>query len=360
MQQNITVSIKKYLCIVLLLVCGYLILRYAAGAIFPFVFGLAVAVFIRKAVRFIEKATGLNSKISGAVCLTVCYVILFTSVFFAVRFLLNELYHFFEHFPAFYENSLSPVISRLYQYINELQGSDVLGNILKNLFDTIEKQTLDFSAYVSAKVAAWAAGAALYIPEMFITVTVTVVASFFICVDYDKIIAFILAQVSPKNRNKLIKFKRIFCDSVWKLCGCYLFIFLITFSELFLGLFLLGIKWPAAVALIISLTDILPLLGTGTVLIPWSVIALINKNPPLALGLFVLYLIITVVRNIIEPKIIGNKMGLHPLITLAAMYMGLKFGGAFMAMVLPLILMILKLLNDNQIICLYRKSRFSQ
>ena len=129
--------------------------------------------------------------------------------------------------------------------------------------------------------------------------------------------------------------------------GCYIIIFLLTFLELFVGLSLLGIRNSAALAITIALADILPLIGTGTILIPWGIISLLIDRAPLAVGLFTLYLIITIVRNIIEPKIIGKNIGLHPLLTLSSMYIGLKIGGIFWAVLLPILLMIIKILNDN-------------
>lgn len=91
------------------------------------------------------------------------------------------------------------------------------------------------------------------------------------------------------------------------------------------GLFLLGIKNAFAIAFIIAVLDILPVLGTGTVLIPWAVLAFASGRISTGVGVFALYLVITVVRNLIEPKLVGKQMGLSPVIMLPCMLIGLKF-----------------------------------
>ena len=152
------------------------------------------------------------------------------------------------------------------------------------------------------------------------------------------------------NKKQLYVIKEVLTTTVFRICSSYFFIFLITFLELFIGLVLLKVKYALVISAIIAIADIFPIIGTGTILIPWSIIELMGGNNPLALGLFTLYLIITVVRNIIEPKIIGKNSGVHPLATLAAMYIGLKMGGVSLAILLPFVLIIFTELNKRGVI----------
>ena len=89
----------------------------------------------------------------------------------------------------------------------------------------------------------------------------------------------------------------------------------ITFVELVIGLTLIGVDNALIIAFVIAVFDILPVLGTGGIMIPWTVITALQGNYPLALGLLLVYLVVTGVRNIIEPKIVGSQIGLHPVIT---------------------------------------------
>ena len=104
---------------------------------------------------------------------------------------------------------------------------------------------------------------------------------------------------------------------------------------------LLGQNNAVLLAAIISIIDILPVLGTGAVVIPWALICLFTGNIWKALGLIVMYIIITIIRNFLEPKVIGNQVGLHPLITLLSMFCGLKLLGAVGLFGFPLTLIVL-------------------
>ena len=121
----------------------------------------------------------------------------------------------------------------------------------------------------------------------------------------------------------------------------YSLLFLITFGELCLGLFIFGIPYPVLIALGIAIFDILPVLGTGGILLPWAAVLLIMKEHGLAFGVVLLYLIILVVRNMLEPRIVGKQIGLHPLATLAALFLGLKLLGLVGLVAFPVALTVL-------------------
>ena len=133
----------------------------------------------------------------------------------------------------------------------------------------------------------------------------------------------------------------------------YGLIMLITFGELFLGfsvLTLLGIMknpnyvWIAA---LIAIFDIMPVAGSGGILVPWALISLVLGKYPQAIGLIVIYVIITVLRQYIEPKIVGDTLGVHPLITLMGLFFGLKLFGFLGMFIVPLTVMTLKAFNDT-------------
>ena len=114
----------------------------------------------------------------------------------------------------------------------------------------------------------------------------------------------------------------------------------ITFLELLAGLYILRIKYAPLLAALISVIDILPVLGTGTVLVPWAAAELLARDTAAGIGLLVLYAVITVIRNFAEPKIIGKEMGINPLFTLLAMFIGLKLFGFAGILLLPITLIV--------------------
>jgi predicted PurR-regulated permease PerM len=100
--------------------------------------------------------------------------------------------------------------------------------------------------------------------------------------------------------------------------------------------------------------DALPVIGTGTVMIPWIIYTVILGDVKLAFGLLILYIIIFVVRQAIEPKVVGDQIGLHPIIILMTLYVGVRLFGLVGMFILPLTITILKKLNDDRVINVLR------
>ena len=114
----------------------------------------------------------------------------------------------------------------------------------------------------------------------------------------------------------------------------------ITFTELLIGFIVLRIKYAPLLAALIAVIDILPVLGTGTVLVPWAAGELLLGNTAAGMGLAVLYGTITLVRNFAEPKIIGKQIGINPIFTLIAMFVGIKLLGIAGIFILPVTLIV--------------------
>ena len=123
---------------------------------------------------------------------------------------------------------------------------------------------------------------------------------------------------------------------------------LLTFIEIFIGLSLLRVNYALLVALLVAIVDIFPILGTGTILIPWAVFALVSGNVGLGSGLLILYGVSLIVRQVLEPKIVGNSIGLHPLATLAAVYLGIKFTGFLGIFIGPIVALCIKGFSGEQ------------
>jgi predicted PurR-regulated permease PerM len=128
-----------------------------------------------------------------------------------------------------------------------------------------------------------------------------------------------------------------------------------TFTELSIGLSVLQIENSVGIAAIIAVADILPVIGTGSVLIPWSIVALFMQNYFLAAGLIILYIVVLAVRNFTEPKIVGDQLGLNPIVTLISIYLGYRIMGFGGMIVLPVATNILVGLHKSGKIKLWKE-----
>ena len=133
----------------------------------------------------------------------------------------------------------------------------------------------------------------------------------------------------------------------------YGILILITSIELFIGFTILGINNAILLAILIALIDIFPILGTGTVVIPWAIISLIQGNFFRGIGLAIIYIVVLLVRQIIEPRIVGAQLGQHPVVTLIAIYIGFLWMGVFGMILLPIFTNILIALNKSGTIHLW-------
>ncbi len=198
------------------------------------------------------------------------------------------------------------------------------------------------------------------IPSAILSLVIGIIAWIFFTKDYNYIVGFIKLQLPEGKKNLLSETKQIFSKTILKMLRAYGIIMFITFCELFLGLSILNLigvmnnGYVFMIAIAIAVFDILPVAGSGGILIPWAVVSLILGSYPKAIGLIVIYVVITVIRQYIEPKIVGSSLGVHPIVTLAGLYFGLKLFGFMGMFIIPLTVMTLKAFNDAGRIHLYK------
>lgn len=185
------------------------------------------------------------------------------------------------------------------------------------------------------------AGVAASLPKLLFSAVVTVIAGYWFCLSPgvipDAVFSFLPASAKTWAKNLKEKAKQLSFGYL----RAYALLFLITYAELFLGFRVLNIPLAFLLSLLIALVDLLPILGVGTVLIPWGILMLIRGNTRLGIGLLILYLVILTVRQILEPRLLGKSLGLPPIATLAAGYAGFSLFGFFGMLAGPLVLLFL-------------------
>ena len=168
-----------------------------------------------------------------------------------------------------------------------------------------------------------------------------VVASVFLTMDYRRVTAFLRRQIPPHRQALAADVRALLGGTAAQLARAYGRLMLLTFGELLLGLWLLRVPRAPLWAALIAVVDILPVLGVGTVLIPWAAVELLGGQTRLGLCLLALYLIITLVRNAVEPHVVGERVGLPPLVSLLCLYGGLKVAGVAGMVFAPLAVTVL-------------------
>ncbi len=340
----------------------YFTINYAFGYIFPFVFAAALSVFLQRPIKAITKKLHIKAHSAVSIILVLLIVVLIIGTAAGLLFALgSELKEFFTYmFSSF--SSVSDLVETAEEFVMELLTklpagvSDALSGYAIDFFDKIGNESLGVDLSVLSAPISGAWNVVKGIPSLFLSLLVTVVSCVFMTSDYELIKKMLLGFCRTESREKLINTKRTITKGVSKLFKAYATLMLITFFEMAIGLSfmkLIGVYkggYIAIIAFVTCIVDIIPVLGTGTVLIPWAVYSLVTGNVGLGIGLIVLYAVITVLRQVIEPKLVANQVGLPAIVTIAAMFLGARAFGAFGIIILPLTVIILKLMYDEGVI----------
>ena len=228
-----------------------------------------------------------------------------------------------------YELKLQPFISYVYDWCIQTVGhfdpelTSALSMLADGLLSGVKSMVASLSGVAISVVSAIATG----IPSLILSILAMIFSTVFLVGDYEHICGFVGSHL-PEGLQTLFRNIRIYLtDTLFVVIRSYALIMLLTFTELSLLFLLFGIENAVLKAALIAVLDILPILGTGGILIPWAVISLVLGYTGLGIELFVIYGIVTVVRNYVEPKIVGTQLGLHPIITLVSMFIGLRLFG---------------------------------
>ena len=368
----------------LILGAAYLFLRFAFWPLFPFLLAFFVAMLLQRPVNFFTKKTPLKRGFVSLICVLLIVAVVLslvilvgTTAFTKVKDFITDLVANFESVPNFIQQAekwLIGLTAKLPVSIRTaLQNNieNIADNLLASFSDTeqqLAQSTTDtgFDLSVLKTPLTGVISTASKVPNFLVAFIVAVIACCFMTADYKRITNFIMRQLSPARRTALLRTKTLTLNTLGKMAKAYGLIMLITFTELMLGLGLLKLigfykgGYIPLIAMIIAIVDILPILGSGTILIPWAIISLFTGRVPLGIGLFVLYIIISVLRQFIEPRLVAGQLGLPPIATLVGMYFGLKLFSIIGMFIVPITINVLKVLNDEGILHLWKREGSAQ
>ena len=334
--------------VVAILALGYLTVKYLLAWLLPFVIGLVVAVCLQRPVAYLTEKTKISRGFWSCLLVFAVLLLFFGIIALIMWWMVSET----ENIVPWITSKV-PAIKATFDDISTwvqntskhlpVDTSSILSSAPAKIIDVVVEALTSILTTAASKIITDG-------PGLLISCIFSVVASCYITKDYRRITNFVLCQLSEKKQELVISIKRLFVTNILYMLRGYIIIMSITFLELLLGMTILGVNHAVMLAAMVAVLDILPVLGTGTVLIPWGIISLLMGNVPLGVGVLAMYLTITVIRNIIEPKIIGNQVGLPPIVTLVAMYLGLQLFGVIGMLLFPVITIITVKLQENGII----------
>jgi len=311
----------------------------------PFLIAYLISKIIKRPVNFMCKKFRMKRVIAVIACMLLFIAIVGVIIYMFVSTLFKEIVALSEQtsytFPTLY-NNIALQIGRFNFFFDNLDISpDLVSGIKQSFLDIVNTLLTTLSGWIDTAVNSLL-NIIMNFPTILIYIIITILSTFFLSCD-SKFITESLEKYLP---IKWIKKAEDISSSLFKSLGSYLkaigILITITFCELLIGFTLFDVKYALILAIVVAIIDALPILGTGTVLIPWGIISIITGNTFFGIGMLGLYLFILIVRQLIEPKIVGQQLGIYPLLTLLAMYTGVKFVGLAGVIIGPVVLVIFK------------------
>jgi len=335
-----------------------LAVRYVLGWMMPFIIGFVIAMIFHPFIRLVSKKLRLHRSIVAVVVVVLGYAGIVTGIIFGSLRLFSWLSELFSLLPTLFETQILPAFN---------QVGDLFKDLLDNLPPEWNLQLEPFensmSSALSGLISQISTGGVNFVanmakgaPGFIISLVFTILGSFFITVNYEKTRNFIMYQLTDRGRELVSATKKAFSGTIFNYLRAYFILMTLTFIELAIGLTVIGIENSVLIAFGIAVFDILPVFGTGGIIIPWIFVDFISGNFPQAIGLLVVYGIVTVVRNFIEPKVVGDQLGLNPVVSIIAIYLGYVWMGVLGMIAMPVTVQILLSLHDKEIITLYKRA----
>lgn len=342
--------LKKCILIIFMLLTIYL-----AGKLFvfytPFLIAYIISIIIEPFIKFVCRKTKASRKVSSIIVLVTIFFILAFILSYGIITLISETTNLLSGLNTYLEKSiifLQDIFDKINfdklnlpkEFTNITEGTvtnflNMITNIIKNFLTNLLKTLTS-------------------IPSILIYVVITILSTYFITSDKFYLLDFLEYHLSKKMMGKI----QIHFSEIKKSLGGYLkaelILILISFIIVLIGLNIfyfigMNIKYPTLIALLIGFVDALPILGSGTIMIPWGIILLLNKDFSLAFCILGLYIFASVAKQMLEPKIVSQNIGIHPIFTLIAMYTGFKIMGIMGLLLGPIVLIILKSIFSNTI-----------
>lgn len=308
----------------------------------PFVIAVLLAYALEPVVRFFQRYRFPRKAATLATILLFLGAFSLLVAFLVVR-IFSEIRDLFEIMPK--------LINDFYLRATALLADE--GTIMAGLPDELVsfvqellKNLVSYGANLVNEAVKGLLGVAISLPSAVLFIFITLISTYFLSSDREKMGVFLKTQIPGYWIDKFYAVKGNIRQSFLRLMKAYLIIISMTFTELIVGFSLLKVSYVLALAAIIAIADILPVVGTGGFLVPWAIYSFVIDDVPRGVGLLVLYVVVLLVRQVLEPKIVGSQIGVHPILTLGSMYVGIQALGGFGIIMGPVVFMVLRSISQ--------------
>ncbi len=294
----------------------------------PFAVGWVIAMIANPVVRFLESRLKVVRKHGSVLVMVSVLALVIGAMYLLISKLLSEASGLLRALPqlwAAFQTEVREIGSQLDNLFAFLP--DQFGVQLRTIADNLDSYIGVLIQNAATPTVEAAGTVAKSLPSILVNTVVVILSSYFFIAERDGILNFWKKYMPEKSKEHMSNMRK---DALHLVGGYFMAQFRIMFvvaAILTVGFLVLQIPYSLLLAILISLLDFLPVFGTGTVLIPWGLIKLLSGEYYMAGGLILLYILSQFIRQAIQPKIVGDSMGLPPLMTLVFLYIGFKVSG---------------------------------
>ena len=339
----------KFVITFLVISLSYFILNYIGGLILPFIIGYILCVILYPLFKLFNIKYKIPKHLSSILCIILfilLIIIFFTGIVLQIIREGEEV--FSKELPYLIENLKNLFDTINYKIENMIK---ILPNSLENiLLDFFKKSSFVISEFLGNGLKSTSIKVIKKVPNALMTTVISIISCYLMLIDKENIEKFILNLFPKKIKQNLNIVKSTIMGVTMGYIKAQLIIMCLISSICFIGLVILKAKYTLFIAVLIGVIDALPVFGSGFILWPLALYNVINKNYYMSIGFMVIYLVILLTRQFIEPKILGKQIGIHPLATLMSIYIGIQVFGVFGFIIGPIIVVILKALQNENVL----------
>ncbi len=334
---------------------GFIFIRFLLPWAAPFILAFALAAMMEPLVRALQRCRWKRGAAAAVVTLSFLGVIVFLVVKL-VAYLASFTSQSLEKIPIIMEKLGENIESLMGRLSNIMAASPPgIAEILNQNMESAAELLYTLPSLLTQWLPDFLAKAAQRGPDVLLFAVTAGIGTYFISASFPRTTAFIIAQIPPGIKQRFSGFGRDLKGSFGGFIRSQLILMAMTFVQLLIAFWVLGIKNCLLPALITAFVDALPVFGTGIILVPWALYGLLLGNSLQGFGLLVSWLVVSLVRNCAQAKLLGDQIGLEPLASLLAIYVGWQVWNIWGMLLFPLVLVTLQQLNDKGLIKLWNR-----
>jgi sporulation integral membrane protein YtvI len=324
MEQRMSLKIDRVVLYTVIYIVLFISLWLAMPYILPFVLGTVVALLAQPLINFITRKTRMKRGLIGLIVVLIIFAIITAIITLIIVKIVNELISLSAVFP----DLINWIKTEGYKYIDA--GAVYFKSIDPSIIESIKdlsNKIFSGSFTAALSIVSYTLNVLKSLPGLLMVILFTLLSSVYIAIDFPRMKEWLFSLLYKEDGSRARKIIYQANRMIGNYAIAYMTLITITFIETLVGLGILHVKYAVLISIVTSISDLLPILGPGTVLVPTGVILILSGDLFKGIGILVLYIIITIIRQILEPKVVSTSLGIHPLAIIAAIFIGLKAYG---------------------------------